>query len=187
MTAWHLLRGLQSNSVPVYVAWMPSQPACHTSCPRDAVHSRVSPLPPLSARHRTVAARALSASSSPDWSRRAAALGVSPRVAAPRRCRYSNPRKPTAANLAELSVHGGFPKVEAGGVAAYPLSDAMAAPLGLPATIPSKAHRDGQRHGQQQGVQSHATALFRPPQGASAADRECYASAEVQHGLESGN
>ena len=166
---------------------MPSQPACHTSRPGGAVHSRVSPLPPLSARHQKVAAPAPSASSSPDWSRQTAALIVGPRVAAPRRCRYSNPRKPTAANLAELSVHGGFPKVEAGGVAAYPLSDAMVAPLGLPATIPSKAHRDGQRHGQQQGVQSQATALFRPPQRASAADRECYASAEVQHGLESGN
>lgn len=68
----------------------------------------------------------------------------------------------------------------------------MAARLGLPATTTSKAHRDGQQRGQQQGVQSQASALFRPPpiaSAASAADRECYASEEVHtpHGLRPGN
>ena len=167
---------------------MPSQLACHTSHPGGAVHSRVSPLPPLSARHQvkqgtttsSSSASSSSASSSTDWTRRADALGVSPRVAAPRRCRYSNPRKPTAANQAEA---------DAGGVAAHPPPDAMAARLGLSATTTPKAHRDGQQRGQQQGVQSQASALFRPPQHASAADRECYASEEVHapHGLRPGN
>ena len=66
----------------------------------------------------------------------------------------------------------------------------MAARLGLSATTTPKAHRDGQQRGQQQGVQSQASALLRPPpQRASAADRECYASEEVHtpHGLRPGN
>ena len=79
-------------------------------------------------------------------------------------------------------MHGGFPlssEAEAGGLADYPLSETMR--HGLPTTSLSKARRDGQRRAQQ-GVQSQATqatALFRPPQRASTADRECYASAEV--------
>ena len=169
---------------------MPSQPVCHISHSGGAVHSRVSPLPPLSARHQvkqgtttsSSSASTSSASSSTDRTRRADALGASPRFASPRRCRYSNPRKPTAANLAEAE--------QAGGVAAYPLPDAMAARLGLSATTTPKAHRDGQQRGQQQGVQSQASALLRPPpQRASAADRECYASEEVHtpHGLRPGN
>ena len=182
-----------TSGVPVHTALMPSQPACHTSKPGGAVHSRVSPLPPLSARHQvkqgtttssssasSSSASSSSASSSADRTRRADALGVSPRVAAPRRCRYSNPRKPTTANQAEA---------DAGGVTAHPLPDAMAVRLGLSATATPKAHRDGQQRGQQQCVQSQASALFRPPQRASAADRECYASEEVHapHGLRPGN
>ena len=182
-----------TSGVPVHAAWMPSQLACHTSHPGGAVHSRVSPLPPLSARHQvkqgtttsssstsSSSASSSSASSSTDRTRRADALGVSPRVAAPRRCRYSNPRKPTAANQAEA---------DAGGVAAHPLPDAMAARLGPSAITTPRAHRGGQQRGQQQCVQSQASALFRPPQHASAADRECYASEEVHapHGLRPGN
>ena len=64
-------------------------------------------------------ARIPPASPSPESSRRAAALGVSPRAAPGRPSRYSNPRHPGAARLASL---GSFPNPEAGGVAAYPPS-----------------------------------------------------------------
>ena len=125
------------------------------------------------------------ASPSPDSLRRAAALGVSPRGTAPRRCRYSNPRYPGAFKLASLGLHGSLREAEARGVAAYPSSSAVAARLGPLAAFPplSKADWDGQRRGQRlsmQGVQSQATELFRLPRRASAADRECYASAEVR-------
>ena len=160
---------------------MLSQPACYTCRPSDAVSSSVN-LPPLSARHRTVAAPAPPALSSPDWSRRAAALGVSPR--APRRCRYSNPRKTTAANLALLSVRGGSFEAEAEGLVAYPQSGAVTARLGPPSSAPlsSKPHRH-QRRSQRlsmSGMQSQSTVLSWREQSAFTADRERFASAEVQ-------
>lgn len=135
---------------------------------RDARASTPAPAPP--------------ASTSPDWSRRASALGVSPRGAAPRRSRYSNPRHPGAAKLASLGVHGSFSKAEVGGEAAYPPSNAVAARLGQStvASPPSNCW-DGQRRGLRLGMQQgEATALFKTPRRASAADRECYASAEVR-------
>ena len=82
------------------------------------------------------------ASPSAEWSRRAAALGVSPRDVAPRPSRYSNPPHPGAAKLASLAgLHGSFPNPELGGVAAYPPSSAVAARPRPPAATlpPSKA------------------------------------------------
>ena len=145
----------------------------------DAVASTPAPAPP--------------APPSLDWSRRAAALGVSPRGATPRRSRYSNPRHPGAAKLALVSVYGGFSKAEAGDVAAYPPSNVVAARLGPPAIAAPPSNWDGQRgghagRGQRRGLLlghalHEATTLFRTPRRASAADRECYASAEVQRRL----
>ena len=113
-------------------------------------------------------ARIPPASPSPEWSRRAAALGVSPRAAPGRPSRYSNPRHPGAARLASL---GSFPNPEAGGVAAYPPSTppsvVAARRRPLAATLPpSKAHWHIMRSVQTLGA-VHAEYILRAQRTAS--------------------